>query len=739
MTAFAGVRVLDFATQAPGSLAAMLLADFGADVVKLTPPSPRDPPDAAMWGRNKRLYALDLDAAAGAAEAERLLARADVAVFDLSPRTLAQSPFAPDSVLARHPAVIHAWLPPYGHAGEESELPPSHLLLSAISAVAFRQGSFADQPVHLIAPLLHYGQGVLGAATIAAALIARARDGRGRRLRVSGLDAVAQMNGSTRDVGASAMATARPTGGAPNYRVYECADGVWIFLGSLFEPFISNAREVLGLPPRGEDMTPDEPLYIAAFKTRSRADWLDALRAAGVPSAPVRDNESWFESEPVAANKMAVRIHDEARGLVAMPGICADLSETPGAVRAALTRSEAPDWSASPARAATDSAAALLDGVRVLDMGVVIAGASTGAILASLGADVIKVEGAEGDPFRSSGLVSAAFNRGKRALAVDLKSEDGRGVFHRLAERADVVLDNFRLGVRTRLGIDYPALRARNPRIVSCSITAYGRIGERAPWPGFDPLVQAESGLMQRQGGAGQAPVYHQIAVNDVASAAVCAFSILAALYARLRTGAGQEVVTALARQGVFYQAHAFTRYDGAPPPDDGDRDCLGVTALRRFYPCRDGWIGIDCVTPSAAAALAQVLKLEDFPADPAHALAAPRKGALSECLAAAFAARDAEPTARALRQAGAPAARARRADDTYQDAFLAENSYFERYDHADFGRVFGVTAYGASDGAAHGFTRPAPRIGEHTGELLAEAGYSEAEIAALYAARAVF
>nr|QQZ48834.1 CoA transferase [Phenylobacterium glaciei] len=139
----------------------------------------------------------------------------------------------------------------------------------------------------------------------------------------------------------------------------------------------------------------------------------------------------------------------------------------------------------------------------MLDLGTVIAGAHAGGVLANLGADVIKIEPIEGDPFRSNGGGFMAYSRGKRGLGIDLKQPAAREMFFDLVRGADVILDNYRFGVRERLGIHYAALKAINPRIVSCSINAYGDKGARAVLPGFDPLLQAEGGMMAAQGGRG--------------------------------------------------------------------------------------------------------------------------------------------------------------------------------------------------------------------------------------------
>ena len=237
---------------------------------------------------------------------------------------------------------------------------------------------------------------------------------------------------------------------------------------------------------------------------------------------------------------MRVELEHPDLGSVEMPGVSLRMSATPP-LRPRLRASfpDRPVVTHGTTSVATTSIAdePPLAGVKVLDLGVVIAGAFAATILAGLGADVVKIETPSGDPFRSYSAAFCSYNRGKRSLVLDLKRPDARQVFFDLVSQADVVLDNYRLGVRERLGISYESLRAVNPRIISLSISGYGPEGPRASLPGFDPLLQAQSGMMQAQGGYGSEPVFHHVAVNDVGSAAMSAFGIVAALIARTRTG----------------------------------------------------------------------------------------------------------------------------------------------------------------------------------------------------------
>jgi crotonobetainyl-CoA:carnitine CoA-transferase CaiB-like acyl-CoA transferase len=224
------------------------------------------------------------------------------------------------------------------------------------------------------------------------------------------------------------------------------------------------------------------------------------------------------------------------------------------------------------------AAAAPLLGVKILDLGAVIAAPYAATMLASFGAEVIKVEGPEGDPFRNPPTF-LSYNRGKRGLVMDMKQEAARDVFLEMVAQADVVLDNFRYGVRERLGITYERLRQINPRIISLSVTGYGDDTARQALPAFDPLLQAESGLMQAQGSETDEPVFHAIPVNDVTTASMSTFAIVAALLARERTGEGQEISTSLATTSLMAQIGQMVRFAGAPAPAMGSRDCLGSGA----------------------------------------------------------------------------------------------------------------------------------------------------------------
>ncbi|MFM1959509.1 MAG: hypothetical protein RL588_1026 [Pseudomonadota bacterium] len=742
MSAYKGVRIADFTQGVAGPMACMLLGDFEAEVVKIEPPGGdrlKDHPGYPAWNRNKTLVTLDLADPADLARAKELARAADIAVFDHPPGDLEALGLDAASLRAGAPHLIHVWMPPYGTSGRWSRLPPRHSLLAAVSGIAFRQGAYGDSPVHLILPLGWYGQAVMAAAAMGAALHERGASGQGQAVTVSGLHGVSEVGGVVMVLDQPRLPRGLPQGASPTYRLYQCGDGEWFFLATLFMPFFRKAIDALGLGAHWETLVLNPGLALEVleevFRSQPRSHWLGLLADAGVPCAPVGDRKAWFAGDAVRCAGLRLEFDDPVRGRLAMPGPPARLSATPASVRALPAAGALPAWTPPAPGTPGEGARRPLEGVKVLDMGSVIAGALAGAVLANLGAEVIKIESPEGDPFRSDGGPFLACNRGKRGLGIDLKQPGAKEMFLDLVRQSDVVLDNYRFGVRKRLGVDYEALRQVNPRIISCSVNAYGDAGPRAPLPGFDPLLQAEGGMMAAQGGPAE-PVLHTIAVNDVATAGVVAFGIISALNARRRTGEGQEVITSLLAQSLTFQMGEVVDYPGRPPAPVGGVDCLGLSAAHRYYPCRDGWIAVAAESVEEAAALLSALGLD---ADPREALSAEPEGALAGQVAERLAEQSREDALTRLERACVPCAPCVRGYEAYEDGWLAENRVFEAWRHRRLGEAVGVRSYADFSRTPGGFRFPVPDAGEHTRQVLAEFGLEAARIEALLAAGAVF
>jgi len=750
VTAFEGLRVLDVSQGLAGPMACMLLADFGAEVVKVEPPAGdriAGTPGYLTWNRGKARTVLDLEAPADRSALTGLIAGADVTVFDHAPGRLEAWELDAATLTARHPRLIHLWVPPFGVSGPWSHLPEHHGMLAGLTGTAFRQGSYADQPIWHVAPMVNYGQAVMAASAAAAALKDRFRTGLGQAVVVSGAHGNAEIAGPVGLLDAPGMMQGHPLGGSASYRLYQCGDGQWLFLATLFPHFFERAVDALELRQRMVSLPPTiEPgaLIERVFREKPRTEWLAILAANDVPCAPVSDRVDWLKSGPIRDNAMCVTVSHPSLGAVEMPGVPIKLAETPGSVRGLMREAAAAELKAfaqpRPAQPAMGGdARPPLAGVRVLDLGTVIAGAYASCILANFGADVVKVESAEGDPFRPFGPGFTTHNRGKRGLGLNLKEPEGRAAFLDMARRADVVIDNYRLGVRKRLGIDYEALRAVNPRIISASINAYGSTGAEAHLPGFDPLLQARSGMMAAQGGPGEEPVFHSVAINDVATAAVTSFGVIAALNARETTGLGQNIETCLAAQSALLQSGAITRWPGSPPQPLGERDCIGFTALDRYYPCADGWITLGLTTVAQANALESVLGDDDWAGRFPGILEQPRRGELAEEISRRLTFRARAEVLEALLVAGVPAAPVFRADEARGEEWLWESGFFELRRHPIWGDMIASRAFADFSRGGAGFERLDPDLGEHGVEVLLEYGFDMARIRALAEARLIF
>jgi crotonobetainyl-CoA:carnitine CoA-transferase CaiB-like acyl-CoA transferase len=359
-----------------------------------------------------------------------------------------------------------------------------------------------------------------------------------------------------------------------------------------------------------------------------------------------------------------------------------------------------------------------LAGVHVVDIGVVLAGPYAGTLLAELGADVIKVEIPEGDSFRRHGF---PYIRGQRGIALNLRSEQGLAIFDKLAQSADVVIENYRPGVADRLGVGYQRLQQLRPDIVSMSITAFGDRGPLRDEAGFDTVLQAMSGFMTAQGGTGE-PVMLTLAVNDTATATLAALGICVALLHRAQTGTGQRGSVSLAGTSALLQSEELVRVAGRPAPITGGPDFRGPGATDRFYATADGWIRIQAADPAARTALLSLAGLADGPAPGDD-------GVLADALAGYFEGQHAAEICARLQAAGVAAIRARPTSE------LVRDPQFQRWAiHQPISSGLGGELYASGRMARFSRTQREdalvpPGIGEHSEQILQEIGLLPAEI----------
>lgn len=384
-----------------------------------------------------------------------------------------------------------------------------------------------------------------------------------------------------------------------------------------------------------------------------------------------------------------------------------------------------------------------LTGVRVIDFSHVLAGPVCSMTLADLGAHVVKIEPPDGEIGRRIGPPwikgeSPAFisvNRNKYSVAIDLKSEAGRQAVRRMVRKADVLVENFRPGVMASMGLDFDALRPLNPRLVYCSISAFGQTGANRKRPGVDGVIQAVSGLMSTLGTTHAEPLKIPIPVADMMGGYLASIAILGALHRVRAGGGGQHLDVSLYNATLMLQQIGFASFFASGREPERTGSAAPYACPNEAFPTQDGWIMVAAYHPERWRALCEVLASPSLEADPRFATNDARvhhRATLHHILAARFVERT---TAEWMERLGArdilcaPVATYR---DVVESAEYAECGLAQTIDHPVAGpmRTHGF-ALGPSD---HPVAQdmPAPLTGQHTLQILERYGFGEAEIAGL-------
>lgn len=780
-SALGGFSVVDLTTGPVGGVATTVLADFGADVLKLEPPGGdrfRALPGSSLWLRGKRSAVFDLADASERAALRRLLAGADVLVVGGPPSRAASWGLDADALAAELPMLVHCSITGWGPRGPLAELRGYEALVAARFGrfQTFARQTRSKAPGFAALPVAQHLAAMGAVQGIAAALLARERTGRAERVETSLLQALLPYD----LVELLLVQLARrgvvdpidPTAGdmpTLNYHPILASDGRWIQCGNLLEHlFLAflGSLDLLGemldeerfqAPPHRWDPETVEAArdrILLRVRERPADEWMEIFRANGnVAAEPYLRAAEALAHPDLVANGEIVEVDDPSYGRVRTIGPIAKLSASPGRAGAHIptvgehdeaARPQSRGALAPPADATREAVPGRpLDGIRIVDFSTIIAGPLGTSMLADLGARVIKVEGLQGDPYRHllpHGVLAVKTNAGKQSIALDAKSEAGRKIVRQLIASADVVVHNCRVGADERLGIDEASCRALAPDVIWVAARGYGVAGRDAARPATHPVVGAAMSGAGFQAGEALTRACESLeeiresarqlmraneANPDPNTSGVIAAAIAIALLARERAGTGQRIDVSMLVANAWANADGFVDYEGRPERPRLDADLTGLAPGYRIYETQDGWI---CL---AVGREAEWLRLADAAPCPDLKDAAART---AERLASLFHERSTQDWEARLAAARVGCVRADGPGPGRafaSDPQVLANRFVVETTHPRFGRMLRWGPLVTVGGPASHYG-PGALCGDATDEILRELGHSREEIARL-------
>ena len=744
------IHVVEFGQYVPGPMLGMLLADQGAHVIKVERPGgdpARSEPAFATWNRGKRSVILDLKTDAGRKNAQRLAANADVVIENFRPGVAERLGIGYDELSAANPGLIYCSLPGYGAEHPARNEPGWDPVIGAQTGLYPETDASDGEPLFTPLPIASTFAALLGSVSVAMAVNSRDKTGQGQRIEAPLHSAMFTAMGSriikfNNYEYVDQFDFPRTVMSHP----YQCADGRWVYHHGMFERFarqtltaagreewIDEAVSLFGRPVDAETLAMWQERFAAMFKERTAWQWEADINAQGGACTVCKTVDEWLVHEHAVGGKMVVEVADAEHGRMKQPGVQVRLRGTPGAIRSRApklgehTDAVLAELDASGARPALSNGngdiMSALQGVRVLDLCIILAGPTCGRTLGEFGADVIKID----DPTRILDPVGYIdVNRGKRSIMLNLKTEEGREVFWKLVETADVIVENNRKSAVERMGLGYEAVKKVKPDIVYASLNAFGYDGPWSERAGWEQLAQGTSGMQVRRGGRDGAPMLAPYAVNDYGTGLMGAYAVALALHERNRTGLGQSVDSGLALTAGLLQSPYFLDYDGYRRDDPEGAAVRGYAASSRLYQAADGWLYLHCPDDAAYRAMLTLTGLTGVSDD-----------AAADAIAEAIGGNTVEHWSRTLWPAGVSVTPNLNMEDYRHDPVVRQAGFIVTREHSVWGSVdhSGTTARLSATPPRLG--PPAPYFGMHTDDILSEAGYSPARIAELKASGA--
>jgi len=800
-----GIKVLDLSWGISGPMATMLLSDHGAEVTKIEPPGGdpfRNQSGYKAWNRGKRSAVLDLKTPADREIFLKLAKGADVLVESFSPGVTKRLGIDYDTLKAINPGLIYCSITAYGRDSKWADRPGYDALVAARLSMHWEhrgwpQGALtratggedrfgeveippdwlqgANRPGPLF-PASHFPSiGAFYAATtgISAALRVRGVTGKGQWVETSLMQgafcAACGAMQKAENIDAPLFDTWVLNSRAPKGH-FEGSDGRWVhnwvpnprFLITASEGDTLNSNPDLTVqndpdrfgtgPEEFLVMSHYQPIMAERVKKFPAKDWVKAAEVAGMTMQEIRPPEEALNDPLFLADGIAAEVNDPELGPIRQVGITYKLSKNPARIQGPApavgqhteqVKAEASANAASASAPTGKSLKAPLEGIRVLDLGLAVAGPYGTQILSDLGAEVIKVN-ALYDTYWHRNHIAYVCNRGKRSIALNLKDPRAMKVLHELVRTADIVQHNMRYDAAERLGIDYESLKAIKPDLIYCHTRGH-ETGPRAPLPGNDQTAGCLSGVQWEDGGMwrGGKPMWSLTSFGDTGNGFLSAIAMIQALYHREKTGEGQMVDTAIVNAQLLAASYAIAYPDGRGverPKIDGEQ--YGYHALDRLYDTADGWLCIVAANEDHWKRLCEVVQ-PSLARDPRFATAENRTEndeILIEILTEAFKKRTAADWFAALDSVGFPCeiSDPEFSLHMHEDPELIRRRLVTSYPQHYVGQFNQIgLAFDFSDTPAV-IQGPPLIVGEQTVAILTELGYKPDEIEELANGKAI-
>ncbi|MET0241624.1 MAG: CoA transferase [Sphingobium sp.] len=800
MQVFEGIRVVDLTQGMAGSLVTMILADYGAEVIRLEPPGGDpmwDHPAYLLWQRGKKSVAVDWDSAQGPTQARQLVGGADIFIETLRPGHADELGLGYPDAAAANPALIYCAFSAFGQSGPYRDYKPYDAIINARTGRMRDQvGWQRDRPTFRAVNDVSYHSAMFVFQALVAALRVRAMTGKGQRLDASLLSGVTAPNNAWRrfegqqfppdrypyeapkdNVAKGDLVPDRhesdPYTASPTQLCAQCKDGRWIMHSHIQQDLFKSWIAAIGFAwiwsdprfadaPRfasNDDRIALNLLIFERMKEKTSLEWREIYRRNPDCAGEImQTTQEALHHEQFAINGHLITLDDPRVGRIDQVGPFAKMSETPAQITrpAPLPGQHTEEILASlplaPPRIEPTGGNPQrpLEGVTVLEVAGWLAAPFSGALLADLGARVIKVEPLFGDPYRAmftNENMIRAF-QGKENVALNLKSDEGRAIFHRLVAQADIVMHNYRLGVPEKLGLDYATLRSLKPDLVYVYAGSYGSIGPDRHRAAFNPTMGAFSGNSVFQSGEGNTPKGDQ-SPDPIAGSGV-ATGMMLGLAARVLTGKGQYVETSMMNSNIYCNSDDAFSYAGKPARRVPGGDQLGLEATYRLYEAADGWVLLAVQFDAEFAAFCALIGRDDLTQDERFADWPSRirnSDALGAILEPVFRTQSADAWEADLTAAGLGCVRADGPSHVrflYEDpqsvstGFMVEAQSEAFADLAPGGRYWRHAPVVAFSDTPCEAGKPYQGLGSHTQSVLKELDYDDADLARLKEAKVV-